>query len=773
MSSGLLAQPVRQDSLEAAHSTLAGLLQIKTDRLRAQILALADLDNLIERFDTAQSQLEQLTPTLAAARYALTERTDERAQTAVALSALQDNILVAQQRRIAIGQQLERLMNEAAARQQIDQRTVARNEARDALSRAEDDYKGLREQHESNQQLRLQHELINKQIQSLVQTEADLQTGQQLIAVWVQKLQRIGEVEAEVGLAQEKSESAGKELADAMSTHHACEATVIQARSHYQALGSTADAIRQAVASIAAHLPADRGDCPVCREEHGAEKLHARVKQALQAIDPNLAESERHLRIATEELVVSQAAVSTAQTALQACQQHLSDLEAEQLDLGFRIIDFRTHAILASESVSLARESVRLRMDANASAKQELVEKQANLAPPLNQEDFDQTAHAYDLAARIAEEARQSQSEAAMRLDESIASLSAITAGEPPARQLDELSTERVENRQLISDLNAQLDLGQAESDTRPNQLSELTNSIQGIEAQVAHAQSQLAILRATWHEFLLPGDPLAEAAESHKVTLRASLAHLERHSQGLDDIKVEISAWAKLEESRLAQRLLDARRLELSEEAFEVQLEASITEARIAVRRRSQLSLAMDTLDKFLKLEIGNVQKHVVKVVPRWQALLKRIVREPRFSETSLEFYSAWNKERAEVSVPLNGKAVPVPSIASEAQLTDLQLTFLLSMAMSHQWSPWKALLLDDPTQHHDLVHASAVFDVLRDYIVDHGFQVVIATHDALQARYFLRKLQNDGIDAKIWTLVPTAQGVMAEEGHSKHHVR
>jgi ABC-type cobalamin/Fe3+-siderophores transport system ATPase subunit len=63
-------------------------------------------------------------------------------------------------------------------------------------------------------------------------------------------------------------------------------------------------------------------------------------------------------------------------------------------------------------------------------------------------------------------------------------------------------------------------------------------------------------------------------------------------------------------------------------------------------------------------------------------------------------------------------------------------------AMALEHQWSPWRGLLLDDPTPHHDLAHAASVFDVLQDYIIDHGFQVVIATHDALQARYFMRKL-------------------------------
>lgn len=39
------------------------------------------------------------------------------------------------------------------------------------------------------------------------------------------------------------------------------------------------------------------------------------------------------------------------------------------------------------------------------------------------------------------------------------------------------------------------------------------------------------------------------------------------------------------------------------------------------------------------------------------------------------------------------------------------------------------------------------------------------IVTHDALQARNFMRKLQNDGIEARIWSLVPPPDGVTAPE--------
>ena len=47
------------------------------------------------------------------------------------------------------------------------------------------------------------------------------------------------------------------------------------------------------------------------------------------------------------------------------------------------------------------------------------------------------------------------------------------------------------------------------------------------------------------------------------------------------------------------------------------------------------------------------------------------------------------------------------------------------------------------------------------------------LQAHDALQARYFMRKLQNDGIEAKIWTLVPTEDGVTAQAGSWKQRIQ
>jgi exonuclease SbcC len=161
---------------------------------------------------------------------------------------------------------------------------------------------------------------------------------------------------------------------------------------------------------------------------------------------------------------------------------------------------------------------------------------------------------------------------------------------------------------------------------------------------------------------------------------------------------------------------------------------------------------------------EVDGVHDKIKAINPLWVSLLKKIVVNPRFVETQLDSYSFRNKSQAEVKINLHDEQVSVMEVASEAQATDLQLTFMLSMASTYKWTPWKSLLLDDPTQHHDLVHASGVFDLLRDHITDQGFQVLMGTHDVVQAKFFQRKLENENIDVKLWRLIANDDGVRAE---------
>lgn len=39
------------------------------------------------------------------------------------------------------------------------------------------------------------------------------------------------------------------------------------------------------------------------------------------------------------------------------------------------------------------------------------------------------------------------------------------------------------------------------------------------------------------------------------------------------------------------------------------------------------------------------------------------------------------------------------------------------------------------------------------------------LTTHDAQQARFLMRKLSNDGVDARLWTFEPSLNGMTAKQ--------
>lgn len=762
---GLQVPLLDQNGLETLHDALEQLVKAKLERLRNQISALAEVDGLISQFVTEQARSEQLGRELITAGQELVQKKEERAQVAARHERLQMELVTAEGERDTIAQNLKRNADESLAKETVDQRKQQLEQAEEKLNSAELQASLLRREHERNEQIKFQHDLIDRERNSLLQIDADLLDAHQLLERWEQKLQDIEAIKGKINEEETREHVVQEKLRAAVSSRDSAEVEEHTARGHHENLASAADSIRQAVASIAAHLPSDRGDCPLCGEEHGPDGLHKRVAKALEAIDPNVVAAELRVKKASDALRACIEVVTQTTAELRACKDRIVELKAQLEQLGATIEDLKTNALLNSDTAPLAKESIRRREEANASAKLQLDEKQRNLTRPLAQDVFEQAKNAYDSAVRELDSARQRRSEAHSLLQQATASLEAIISDASPAQTLEELSLAQKQNANQIGDLRIKVIAEQAALDRQLVQLNDITDRVTVLERQLSDVQSRLATVRASWRQLSFEGDPTAEVASSREDQLQTSVSELTRYSETLQTIKVEIGAWSKLEHARVFQGLLDRRRGELSEDEFAANLLQRVEKEQASRESLLLLSNAMDTLSRHLSTEIANVQNHVLAVVPRWQALLKQVVREQRFTATNLDFRSAYRKERAEVSVPLNGGDVPVPMMASEAQLTDLQLTFLLSMALDHPWSSWRGLLLDDPTQHHDMVHAASVFDVLRDYIVDHGFQVVIATHDALQARYFMRKLQNDGIEARIWSLAPTSDGVIASD--------
>lgn len=765
LSTGLLVAPVGVNSLQTLHDALEQTVQTKLNRLREQINGLVEVDGLVGRFVSEQAHSEKLGNELITARQELDHIQKERALIAEKYSQLQREHLEAEAECDAIQRQLDRLNNETQAKYTLEQHKQAVEAAAQTLSSAESLATTYRNIHESNEQLSAENELINKQRKALKKTDDELLKARQLIEQWEKIIDHIASNDAIVKEEELQEVLLKNKLTNVTVLKVKAESNLLTVMQFHKALTSTADSIRQSVASIAAHLPDDRGDCPLCGAEHGAEDLHARINKSLEAIDPAVVEAEQRVKAASDYLHECSEAVTSAEDELKKCQNKIITLKSNHTRLNVEIKRLKEDLVFEGDTVQLAKESVQRRENLNASAKLQLNEKQCNLASLPTLESLEASKSTYQRAVHALESARQNWAGAQASLKQSTAALAAITADALPSKSLDALSIEKNKNILHLNKLKTKLTTEQASLNRQQIKLTEVNGKLTGIEQQLTEVQTKLAGIRYSWRQLSFQGDPAAEIANNKETQLKLSVADLKRHKEQLETIGIEIGTWSKLEQTRIAQGLINRRRGILSESKFVASLQQRIDSERSSLLQLIQLSEAMKTLNECLAAEISNAHKHVLRVVPRWQALLKRVVREQRFTDTNLGFRHIYRKGHAEVSVPLHGESVPVPAIASEAQLTDLQLTFLLSMALEHQWSSWRCLLLDDPTQHHDLVHAASVFDLLRDYIVDHGFQVVIATHDALQARYFMRKLQNDGIEARLWSLAPTPEGVTASE--------
>jgi exonuclease SbcC len=84
---------------------------------------------------------------------------------------------------------------------------------------------------------------------------------------------------------------------------------------------------------------------------------------------------------------------------------------------------------------------------------------------------------------------------------------------------------------------------------------------------------------------------------------------------------------------------------------------------------------------------------------------------------------------------------------VHSEGQMAALAVSMLCAANLTFQWSRWPALILDDPLQHNDVIHASAFADMLCNLVSAKGYQIFLSTHDLAQAEFLRRKFSASNV--------------------------
>lgn len=522
--------------------------------------------------------------------------------------------------------------------------------------------------------------------------------------------------------------------------------------------------MQQAVSTIASNISDSTTDCPVCEAKYNPGELKDRITKALNRINPliSIAVEEENSAIKDEDDIrkkrdENKNALDKANTDLKVqrslLEDHISILEKtimphfpnckNEVEASELIVERTKNAILNGEALFLRKALLEQKpteesLNESKLRKRELermVASQEEKIQPLKQSLSDREQLLRDLIIKIG--------------DESIEKVAAdITTTQ---KSVDETKNQARE----LANLKEALD----------KEINEIKNRLIENTEIIAKVKSQQDGIQNKWNGVKLENYPEKESLDKAKKLLSEIQNNLTAVKVELGKIDQEISRWRSAETYLKVVGIIKSKISNESEEVYLYRLNSQVIADDNLFK---EFVIKHKTFTAFFsnaKKEQDTIHKHITAINPSWKKLLKRIVVDSRFSDGDLLSSGTYrNKPYANIRTALHNNLIDVSRIASEAQLTDLQLTFMLAMAKKHQWTPWKALLLDDPTQHHDLVHASAVFDVLRDYIIDMDFQIMMSTHDSTQANFFYRKLQNDGIEAKIYRLNAMRNGVIAD---------
>ena len=97
----------------------------------------------------------------------------------------------------------------------------------------------------------------------------------------------------------------------------------------------------------------------------------------------------------------------------------------------------------------------------------------------------------------------------------------------------------------------------------------------------------------------------------------------------------------------------------------------------------------------------------------------------------------------------------LPPQLVLSEGQMAANGFSILCAASTAYRWSRWRALLLDDPLQHNDIIHAAAFVDVMRNLVELEGYQLVMSSHKRDEGEFIARKFDAAGLPCTVVELV------------------
>jgi DNA repair exonuclease SbcCD ATPase subunit len=589
---------------------------------------------------------------------------------------------------------------------------------------------------------------------------------------------RLRGVEAEIArfaasASPEEVETMRQERADALGRRRDLAATVAATQSDLARLDERLSAMAEAVAAIVARLRPEDTTCPVCASRFAAGELLAFARSARVGEDPiaeQLGQRLAEQRLALEDLERQieslergladhdrQLVALSTQRAIEA------DLHQEWVDAGGAPDSAPDPRTAAAQLETL--ETVLAQLDAALSA-----------GPTLE-----------DLQGRLAEVEVDVQAEAAKRAALMRRRGDLLAQVETTRSVLHQQPDLWIADRGVIGDLAAVRTAAADQSAARGTALVEAearaeaarqrrdsarlglageTAALETYQTRLNNLVRRQQALTANWLQFGLSGEPDPERLAPRRAALADRKAQLEQLDTRRHRTVEGYRRWLQDEELRIRQQRIEERLAQARAESELVMAKQLRSAVIIAQRHLSAAQQTRAHVDQIVSRIQEQADVYAEQVLQPLNETIQRFGRAlMTWADASIfyraEHYASRSELRSGVvrTGPEGDKSyleVNPNLFFSEGQLSALSVSALLAASTTFQWSRWRALLMDDPLQHNDVIHASAFIDLLRQLVLRLNYQVVLSTHDNAEAAFLTRKCESANIPFRAFELYP-----------------
>ncbi|HEY1811404.1 MAG TPA: AAA family ATPase [Kofleriaceae bacterium] len=536
----------------------------------------------------------------------------------------------------------------------------------------------------------------------------------------------------------------------------ATQKSLAEAASELEALRQVAQSFQQALLSLAQHISDDDTQCPICNSAFEPSALKALAHEAVAKSDPRLASAEAR-----------GAALRTAQATLQKRETQLArerrkadaDLRAvveKATQITTRIDELRKkeplNAITSGDyrsALARVREDATkhlARIDAALDSGRALDVLRQALVDAVAKVDAAKRARALEQERFTARQARVSELRARHA---QLVEGGTIETNDDLLRRAIEVAAADVASARALSDAaGAKYAEAHASDAAARKTLAAAVDELARENAQRTGIEAGLSGAEKEWRGARL-SPPISDVTlDLEEEQLGRRRGQFDATSAGFGHLTAALQRWQDAAELQRIEAQVRDEHGAIGRDEHTRALGAAVALATKELEDAERARLAADDLGATLQDVTAEFGERALKPFDElFRRYVRALIHDERFHNIEVAYESSARAAGMSFRVSFGGGATEAEFLLSEGQLGEVSLAAMLAASTAFPWSRWRALLLDDPTQYNDLIHATALYDVLRNLVHLAGYQVFISTHDNEQAAFFRRKLDAVGI--------------------------